>query len=1563
MRSPHLVRAVCTTLAVTFLLPPPALLAQDMGLGAPERRDEAPVEDLRGLDLIDVDPATGALLYAREDLRLGEGDMAFSLVRTYRPWSGDALNTTTHWATALDVHLDVHPSGTRAAFVDETGRRTFFERGADGALRALTGAPARIERFEDGFLLTGLGDDRVWRFDLEGWPLSRVGPRGLTIEYFYDAAKRVSHLQGPWGRLTVERDSRGAITALVTPGGSRVRYVRDEAGNLARVVHGALAESYAYDAAGRLTGLAGGKARVAYDVLGRVLAVEGEAVEPVRLRYLSAAADRSGVAGREVHVTRGAETWVVTYSADGRRIEHAREGGESTVTLLDERERPVRVSVGGDGVVQEWTFVYDARGRLTVRTGPEGTTRFEYGVSVTDRPTRITLPDGRKVAFEYDLHGNLLAVTAPGGAVTRYGYDEAGRLTSVTDPRGNKTTFTLDERGWVVASEESGVGRTLYQRDADGRVVKVKRADGRVVEVVRDEAGRARRISDALGTVTATEWDARGRVVAYTDELGRTFRYDYDARGRLLAVEDALGALARLEYDDAGRLAAFVDALGNRTTIERPDARTVVVTDPAAGRRVLEHDALGRLVAETRGETTIRYRYDARGRLVERLTPRGPETFAFDEAGRLSVLQGPDGGFLLGYDPAGRLARLTNVSLGLAVEYGYSAAGDRTQLKLPWGTVGYEYDARGHVTGVTLPEGGKIEIDLFPDGRRKEIRYPSGVVTRFSYQRARLTEVVTRKGDQVLERRAYGYDQAGRLAWTEDKDGRRTEYEHDARGRLVAAKGPEGLVTWTYDAAGNRIGEARGDAEVRYEVAAGNRVVGRDGEALSYTATGALAERKADARTVRFSYDHDDRLVGVTTSDGKTVRYGYAPNGARLWREEGGQRVAYLHDLADVVGEVDPSGQVLASYVHGPGADDLLAARRGGESYFYHWDLVRSVTAMTDGRGEVVARYAYDAFGATTLAEGPAAAWNAFRFTSRAWDEAAGLYDYRARSYAPDLGRFTSPDPMGVLGGLNVYAYVENDPTLLNDPYGLKAWYERLWDATRDVASGVASWASGITAEDVIDGLKFAGRQTWAFTRGFGKGLWNAATGIVNTILHPIDTVEGIIYAIEHWEETKEGLLAYWEAYKDAAMNDPERFAEMTGMLTAEVVVAVAGTKGLDKIGKARVVAGAASRIAAAGRVASSPVTRVAARAGTGLANRFPRAAEVVRRARVLDRARSIELARRAAQPGNVLTRNGRRVVNFGRDVGRAATLAAREPGAFVVYGGRRMSRAAGALVAATGRGTWTTTRRFGIPTVIAFDDAITDAINRTANHEAASAAVTAEARRFLDDAARLSPEELTARIDAVGRTYRDYRNRLLAPVHEEDLRLEAALAELNAAVERGEIPDNTIDSRLEALLGEYGRRRHNLMVDIYTRHADVEHDMLHPSPNRLLSYQDEIDLMRAALDRVSDPLGRALLEARIADLEALMAHENELFRAGEHDALIAGIAGPPRLPGEVLAPTGPSAPTRDGEAEAALGDSMDGLIDPRDRRAEREMYDEYRDAPSGEEDDGVFEDEFDRRR
>ncbi len=1532
-------RLLCGLLALVMTVPLPGLSwAQDLGerpLGAGDLEREA---DLSGLDAVDVDPLTGRLLYGRDDLVVGEGEQAFAVRRTWRPWAGDRLGLGLHWATPLDVHLELGPDGERAAVTLADGERVFFAP-TDGAgagargqpLVATAGPPARLERVAEGWRLTGLGDEREWRFAPDGALVARLGPAGVRLGFAYDAERRLLGVEGPWGRLGVERDAAGRVVALVGPGGDRVAYERDAEGNLARVVRGDLVAEYGYDAGARLVGLGGGLGAVRYDALGRVVGLGGDGLEPVRVQYL-ASTDPS--IGRQALVTRGGETWQVAVSRDERRLELTSPAGLVTATFLDERERPVRVVTLGAGAPVERTIRYDERGRVAARTGPEGETRFAYGSRVTDRPTRIGLPDGRVVELTYDLRGNLLETRAPGGLVTRRQYDDAGRLVAETDARGATTRYERDERGHVVVQDEEGLGQTRFLRDAAGRIVKVKRLDGRVVDVTRDALGRARKVTDALGTILAVDYDRRGRVVRYQDELGQVHRYAWDARGRLDRVEDALGLVLAFTWDAGGRLAATRDAAGNETTWARPDARTLVVDDPTTGKRTQRFDALGRLVAETRGEQTVEYVHDALGRVVERRTPRGPQTFDYDRGGRLTRMTGPDGGFLLGYDEAGRLSRLVDAELEQGVQYAYDARGDRAELKLPWGAVRYEHDARGRVTAITPPDGGRLELAYLPDGRRKEVRYPNGVVTRYAYQGGRLSEVVTAKGEQVLDRRAWGWDARGRVAWSEDPRGK-TTYAHDARGRLVAAEGPDGPVAWRYDEAGNVTAVVRGAEVAARELAPGNRLVAAGGARFAHDAAGALVARTVraeagagsgeGARTTRYAYDADGKLVEATGPDGETTRWGYAPNGTLLWRDGPAGRTRYLNDLAHVVGELDAAGQVTTSWVHGPGADDALAASRGGASYYLHHDLQNSVTAITGADGALAARYAYRPWGETALAEGPAAAWNRLLYTGRPLDEATGLYDLRARRYDPTLGRFTTPDPLGVLGGTNLYAYAANDPALFTDPFGLRPWYARAWSAVTDTASSAVSWAAGVGG-DVVDGLAYAGRQTLAFGKGFGLGLWGAAKGIVNTVLHPIDTVNGIIYAIEHWDETKEALLAKWEEYKDAAVNDPEKFAEMTGYLTAEILVSVAGTKGLDKLAKSSTLASAGRHVSNAGRVVTAPVTRATTRAGNALAHNFPRAAATVHRGRVISRARDLELAARAARGGNVFTRAGRRVTNFGRDVGAAGRLAAREPGAFLVYTGHRTTRAGAALVAASGRGMWTVTSRAGIPTVLVLDDAITDAIARTRTHEAALAAVERDARAFLDDAARLSPEELARRIDAVGRTYRDYRNRLLAPIHDEDKRLEARLAELNAAVERGEIPANTIDARLDAMLSEYGRRRHNLMVDLYDRNREEPHDMLRPSRNRTISFMDEVELLRAALERTRDPASRALLEARIADLEALMAHEYELFRAGEHDALIAGIAGPPRVRDDTPLPDG-----FDAAAWGARGDEAGGLVDTLD--------------------------------
>ena len=62
------------------------------------------------------------------------------------------------------------------------------------------------------------------------------------------------------------------------------------------------------------------------------------------------------------------------------------------------------------------------------------------------------------------------------------------------------------------------------------------------------------------------------------------------------------------------------------------------------------------------------------------------------------------------------------------------------------------------------------------------------------------------------------------------------------------------------------------------------------------------------------------------------------------------------------------------------------------------------------------------------------------RFAGQYLDREMGLHYNTFRYYAPDMGRFITPDPIGLKGGLNLYRYAPNPLTYI-DPLGLMVLY------------------------------------------------------------------------------------------------------------------------------------------------------------------------------------------------------------------------------------------------------------------------------------------------------------------------------------------------------------------------------------------------------------------------------------------------------------------------------------------------------------------------------------------
>ena len=305
-----------------------------------------------------------------------------------------------------------------------------------------------------------------------------------------------------------------------------------------------------------------------------------------------------------------------------------------------------------------------------------------------------------------------------------------------------------------------------------------------------------------------------------------------------------------------------------------------------------------------------------------------------------------------------------------------------------------------------------------------------------------------------------------------------TDYGCNPRGWLTSADADDD----GYDEAYGYDGSAEGwdgpgnlagyDAEKRAYTAAGNRLAEDDEHAYAHDARGNVVRRVwlgdppwGEPKTRKLVYDAQGHLVELRDEDEwgtpqLRVTYEYDALDRRTARTVtrgccGGEEVdrhLYVHDGAQVLLELDPDligtpGQcnelagVLNRRAYGPGIDGLLwLDHKVGEDIVRSYpvrDLVGSVWGLVDQGGEVTAAaLEYNAWGKPSWE--PGTDFGPVRYTGRDWDADEGMYYYRARWYAPELGRFVQADPIGFAGGdLNLFAYVGGDPVTRFDPAGL----------------------------------------------------------------------------------------------------------------------------------------------------------------------------------------------------------------------------------------------------------------------------------------------------------------------------------------------------------------------------------------------------------------------------------------------------------------------------------------------------------------------------------------------
>lgn len=664
--------------------------------------------------------------------------------------------------------------------------------------------------------------------------------------------------------------------------------------------------------------------------------------------------------------------------------------------------------------------------------------------------------DGSIIAtttMSYTPSGDVASVTGPlgGSTMVEYLYDGNRQVTGIIgpDPDGGgpllnrAQRLTYNSRGLVELTEAgtttgygSGLpGFTTMQRqaatyDSYGRPLTARQQaaggnDFTLQQVSYDASGRTDCVTLRMNPATFGDLPlSPACTLTALSAFGpdRIVKTVYDRLNRPVSTISGFGSSPITEsitYTDNGQPATLTDGANNVSGMaydgfDRPTRLCYPVLTTTCALMTSNFDTYG--YDDTKNRTTY--------------TNRASQVFTtqYDGLQRPVAVTNTGGapGTYYAYDNFGQVTKLSNVPLTSPAfyTYGYDALGRQTSEGGPFGALLSAYDLAGYRIQLKWPDGAYADYGYYPTGELGGINLTVAPTTVSVW--------------------GQGYDDLGRPVATYRGNGANSVYSYDAISRLTsithdpANTSADVTYTFTHNPAGQIISRTVSNSGYLYSLPtattgytndAMNRVTSVGGAGVGYDANSNLTTGFGQT----YGYDAKNQL----TTAGSTAGFVYDPAG-RLFTESntaGPSYSAFLYDGAQLVAEYDGSGNVFRRHIPGAGLDATVATYDGSGLGSPSWllsDERRSVVALTDGSGGATQINRYDEYGVPQSGNG-----GRFQYTGQMYLADAGLYHYRARAYAPQLGRFLQTDPTGYGAGMNLYAYVDADPINMRDPLGL----------------------------------------------------------------------------------------------------------------------------------------------------------------------------------------------------------------------------------------------------------------------------------------------------------------------------------------------------------------------------------------------------------------------------------------------------------------------------------------------------------------------------------------------
>ena len=419
----------------------------------------------------------------------------------------------------------------------------------------------------------------------------------------------------------------------------------------------------------------------------------------------------------------------------------------------------------------------------------------------------------------------------------------------------------------------------------------------------------------------------------------------------------------------------------------------------------------------------------------------------------------------------------------------------------------YSYYNSGH-----LGYGQPVQVVKSDNGSKSLYTY--------DYTYDKHGNILTQIEYREFESENQNYDSPGTDYYTEMV--RNVSYEYDNLDRLTKETVDGVEKTYTYDAAGNITTKTTIDKT--YVFSYNNSW--KD-QLSKLTVNGVEEVFEYNSIGLPTKYRNEDVIWDKRNllADYKNVLFTYDGTGMRLAKstyveiidDDGTKRreitgtTTFDYDGDRLLSE-SRNGAIIR-YIYG--ASGMLGFVYNNSNYYFVRNLQGDVTRIVDTNNQIFAQYTYDAWGNCTIVSetNGIGTLNAIRYRGYYFDSETGLYYLQTRYYDPEIGRFISPDSTKyldpeTLGGLNLYAYCNNNPVMYADPSGcsiLAFWLivgiAALAGAT---IGGIQSYQSGERGWDIIQSIAlgfFIGGAIAGAAIVLTSATWIAVFGAKATII------------------------------------------------------------------------------------------------------------------------------------------------------------------------------------------------------------------------------------------------------------------------------------------------------------------------------------------------------------------------------------------------------------------------------------------------------------------------------